>query len=106
MNVVLAMTYNEFVRSLSKNHPPENSPYLKSLWYEKKGNWDKAHQIAQEIPDCEGSWIHAYLHRVEGDIWNSNYWYDRAGRKMPDISLEKEWEHLVRYFIKQASEKV
>ena len=93
------MTYQQFLLSIQKGNPPEVSKYLLSLWYDKQGNWNKAHNIAQDIPDTEGSWIHAYLHREEGDTWNANYWYSRAGRKMPDVSLSEEWESLVRYFL-------
>jgi hypothetical protein len=55
-----------------------------------------AHNIAQEIADPKGSWIHAYLHRKEGDIGNAGYWYRRAGQQMPQYSLEKEWEEIVQ----------
>jgi len=93
------MTYQQFLLSIQKENPPEVSKYLLSLWYDKQGNWNKAHNIAQDIPDTEGSWIHGYLHREEGDTWNANYWYSRAGRKMPDVSLTEEWESLVQYFL-------
>lgn len=99
MNRSSDLTYEQFLLSLNNDHPPELSEYLESLWYDKKGDWDKAHQIAQDIPDKLGSWIHAYLHRVEGDEWNSNYWYSRAGKTMPSISLSDEWESLVKYFL-------
>ena len=58
-------------------------------------NWDKAHTIAQDIPTEEGSAVHAYLHHEEGVLWNADYWYSRAGRKRPDISLVEEWTLLV-----------
>lgn len=93
------MTYQQFLLSVEQENPPKVSKYLLSLWYDKQGNWNRAHNIAQDIPDAEGSWIHAYLHREEGDTWNANYWYSRAGRKMPDVSLLEEWESLVRYFL-------
>jgi hypothetical protein len=96
------MTFEEFIISIQHDQPPDFSPYLESLWFERKGDWDKAHKIAQEIPDSGGSWIHAYIHRVEGDRWNSNYWYTKAGKKMPDISLKEEWESLVKYFLKKS----
>jgi hypothetical protein len=96
------MTFEQYLQSLEKDHPPEISLYLDSLWYDKKGDWDKAHQIAQDLPDKNGSWIHAYLHREEGDKWNANYWYDISGRSMPSKPLEEEWEGLVRYFIKRS----
>jgi hypothetical protein len=94
------MTFEQFILSLQDDHPPEFSTYLESLWYEKKGDWDKAHRIAQDIRDKNGNWIHAYIHRVEGDEWNSNYWYSRAGKEMSEASLGSEWESLVRYFLK------
>jgi len=97
------MTFESYLLSLENDHPPEFSLYLKSLWYQRKGRWDKAHRIAQDISDKNGSWIHAYLHRVEGELWNSNYWYSRAGRAMPETSLEEEWKYLVDYFLKQES---
>jgi len=56
---------------------------------------EKAHNIIQDIEDNNGSWIHAYLHRKEGDIWNADYWYRRANKKRPDVSLEQEWGNIV-----------
>ena len=86
-----------FKNSLSGNQTPADlSPYLQALWFDGKNDWEKAHQLAQEIGDREGAWIHAYLHRKEGDPGNARYWYDRAGRSMPAVSLEKEWEDIVR----------
>ena len=91
---------NLFKESLSGNNPPQNiSVYLKALWYEGKGDWHKAHQIIQDINDSNASWIHAFLHRKEGDIGNADYWYRRAGKKRPTISLEKEWEEIVESLI-------
>lgn len=85
-----------FKESLAADKPPaEASSHLKALWYDAKGEWDMAHTQIQDIEDNNASWIHAYLHRKEGDISNAGYWYRRAGRKMPDISLEKEWENIV-----------
>ena len=90
------MTFEEYLASI-KNHQPasELSETLTSLWWDKKGDWDHAHAIAQEIPTTQGSAVHAYLHREEGVLWNADYWYARAGRQRPDISLEAEWEQLV-----------
>ena len=93
------MDYDQFINSLKMEHPPEVSAYLKALWFEKNNGWDKAHSIVQEIHDRNGAWIHAYLHRVEGDQWNAGYWYGRADRKMPGTSTEDEWETLVRTFL-------
>jgi hypothetical protein len=95
------MKYDEFILSLEDNHPPEISSYLEALWYDRKNNWGKAHAIAQDIHDREGSWIHGYLHRVEGDDWNARYWYSKANRKMPGNTPEEEWDLLVRYFLEK-----
>ncbi len=93
------MTFNDFLESLNQKKPPEVSDHLKALWYDRKDHWHEAHRIAQEIYDRYGSWIHAYLHREEGDRWNAGYWYDRAGKNMPDYSIREEWEFLVKYFL-------
>ena len=90
------MTYGEFADSISGAKPPKDlSDILTSLWWDKKGNWDRAHSIAQDIPTIQGSAVHAYLHREEGVLWNADYWYSRAGRSRPDIPLEDEWQQLV-----------
>ncbi len=94
------MTLQEFKTSLSSSAPPQNiSEYLKALWFDAKGDWDKAHNIVQDIHSNTGSWIHAYLHRKEGDISNADYWYSRAGKERPSVSLEKEWEEIVNALI-------
>jgi hypothetical protein len=95
------MRYEEFIESLSGTQLPENlSPVLSALWYDGKENWNMSHEIAQEIQDTNGSWIHAYLHRKEGDISNARYWYSMAGKSLPNVSLKEEWEALVRHFLK------
>ncbi|MEJ2165454.1 MAG: hypothetical protein P8X90_07990 [Desulfobacterales bacterium] len=91
------MTFEEFIKSIDETAPPSKLPgTLTSLWWDKKGDWDTAHSIAQEIPTVQGSDVHAYLHREEGVLWNADYWYSRAGRKRPDIPLEEEWQSLVK----------
>ena len=92
------MNFEEFQKSLSFSDPGEIAVYLKSLWYDAKGDWDKAHKIIQDIEDKNAAWIHAYLHRKKGDIGNADYWYRRASKKRPEYSLEKEWEELVKEF--------
>ena len=88
----------EFKQSLSLSQPPaELNVYLTSLWYDGKGDWDKSHEVIQDVPDKTASWIHAYLHRKEGDIWNADYWYSKAGRSRPSASLQNEWESLVSF---------
>ena len=94
------MTYDEFISSLSTQQPPAHiSSVLKALWYDGKDDWESSHNVAQDIHDKDGSWIHAYLHRKEGDIWNADYWYNKAGKKRPAVSLEEEWENIVTEFI-------
>ena len=93
------MTFNQFKESLALGSPPPGiSEYLQSLWYDAKGDWDKSHTIIQDIEDNNASWIHAYLHRKEGDIGNADYWYRRAGKKRPSVTLEEEWEDIVKAF--------
>lgn len=74
---------------------PEDIPtLLQALLLESAGDWDSAHRLAQNDPSPNGSWVHAYLHRVEGDLGNASYWYHNAGKRMPDLSLEEEWEYI------------
>jgi hypothetical protein len=94
------MTFEQFKSTLAQQHPPPTLPsILQALWHDGKHNWDKAHDIAQDIPTSEGSLVHAYLHRKEEDVSNARYWYSKAGRKMPACSLEEEWENLVKEFL-------
>jgi hypothetical protein len=74
--------------------PPAGlKPALRALWLVKAGRWDDAHDLCQDLPDPAGAWIHAYLHRHEGDLANARYWYGRAGKPAParDFSLDDEW---------------
>ena len=73
---------------------------LKALEIEKKGNWDKAHKIVQEIEHELAYWIHAYLHRKEPDLSNAYYWYSRAGKPMPEYSYKKEWKEIYEHIKK------
>lgn len=94
------MTLQEFTTSLELAQPPENiSDILKALWYAGKNNWDAAHDTAQEIKTKDGSWIHAYLHRVEGDLGNASYWYRLASKPVPSISLKEELKEITRSFL-------
>ena len=94
------MTLAEFHDTLAFDEPPQLTvPLLIALWHDAKGDWDKAHDICQSIHTARGSWVHAYLHRKEGDLSNAAYWYARAGRDLPSIRLEEEWEKLVMVFI-------
>lgn len=94
------MDYEQFVASLATPEPPSNiSAELLSLWHDGRNDWDRSHDIAQDIHGNNGSWIHAYLHRKEGDLNNARYWYHRAGKNEPSISLSEEWKNLVRSFL-------
>jgi hypothetical protein len=68
---------------------------LLALWWDGKGDWDKAHEIAQDVAGADGAWVHAYLHRKEGDLGNAAYWYRRAGRGVGSGDLRVEWEGIV-----------
>ncbi|MEM1058211.1 MAG: hypothetical protein AAGK14_03105 [Verrucomicrobiota bacterium] len=78
-----------------KTPPGHLSAPLQALWTARAGDWEGAHQIAQDAGGHDGDWVHAYLHRVEGDEGNAAYWYARAGESQPDCSLEREWRQLV-----------
>jgi hypothetical protein len=94
------MKIDEFKLSLKKSTPPENiNPLLLALWFDANNEWNKAHEAAQDIATKDGSWIHAYLHRKEGDLLNASYWYSRAGREMPSVPLETEWENILSELI-------
>jgi hypothetical protein len=94
------MDLASFKQSLTENQPsPNASPYLKALWYDAKGQWEQAHVLIQDVEDENASWIHAYLHRREGDNGNADYWYRRAGKTRPSVSLDKEWEEIVTALI-------
>ena len=92
------MSLEGFKSSLSMAEPPEDfSEQGKALWFAGKGNWEKAHLIVQDLNDLLSYHIHAFLHRQEGDYSNAGYWYHKAGVKMPDTSLDSEWEEIVLY---------
>ena len=93
-------TLTEFKESLKLEQPIAGlSVQLKSLWYDGKGDWNRAHSEVDHLGDLDSAWVHAYLHRKEGDIWNADYWYSKAKRVRPDLSLEEEWEQLVLHFL-------
>jgi hypothetical protein len=93
------MTREEFSDHLSKAAlPAELIPELCVLWLDKKGAWDAAHELAQDLDSPSGARLHAYLHRKEGDLENARYWYRRAGLAQFEGSLVAEWETLLRDF--------
>jgi len=93
------MTFDSFRATIHKGGTPPAglSRELEALWFAEAGNWDRAHEIAQDIPSATGSWIHGLLHAIEGDLGNSGYWYQRAGRTpIRREQIAAEWERLVR----------
>lgn len=76
--------------------PPadEASPCVKALWHDAAGDWETAHEIVQELAGADAAWVHAYLHRKEGDAGNAGYWYRRAGRPFSELSLDDEWAEI------------
>jgi hypothetical protein len=91
------MTFEEFRASLSAASPPPHLPRLVvALWHDARGDWETAHQVAQDVEDESGAWVHAYLHRKEGDLSNAAYWYRRAQKPQTGMPLEQEWEQIAR----------
>ena len=87
------MTLDELRATLSSTTPPAGlAPALAALWHDGRGDWDAAHRVAQDVDDADGAWVHAYLHRKEGDLGNAAYWYRRAGQRVASGSLDAEWE--------------
>lgn len=90
------MNLQEFKASLANDTPPAGiSPLLQAMWQEAKGKWEEAHELTQAQNNQDGAWVHAYLHRQEGDPSNAAYWYSRASRPVSQASLEQEWEEIV-----------
>ena len=90
------MTIDEFNATLKASAPPALSPLLLALWHDARGDWDKAHALAQDVDDNAGAWVHAYLHRKEGDLGNAGYWYRRASQPVATDSLDDEWLRIAK----------
>ena len=98
------MTMAEFKASFSGAAPaPGLDAPLAALWWAAKGGWDQAHRIVQDEPTADAAWVHAYLHRVEGDPGNAGYWYRQACKPVADGPLETEWERIASALIEGAS---
>ncbi len=94
------MKLEDYLSSLEQsNAPVDCSPYLTALWHDRRGDWARAHEIVQDIADNSAAWVHAYLHRKEGDLSNAKYWYGQAGRRVHSGSLEEEWTEIVEALI-------
>ena len=94
-------TLDAFRGSLSGDAPPGHlGPALHALWWLAKGHWDQAHKVCQGHEDQDDvNWVHAHLHRHEGDLRNAGGWYNRAGREMHAGSLQEEWDLLAAEFL-------
>ena len=97
---VLAVKLSEFKRSLAKTKPPSGvAPALAALWWAGKDQWDKAHGIVMDEGGKDCAWVHAYLHRVEGDLSNARYWYRQAGRAVATEPLDSEWDTIAEMLL-------
>jgi hypothetical protein len=97
------MDLESFKASIATDAPPTASNALQALWYDAKGQWDTAHKLAQQEPDPIGAWVHAYLHRVEGDESNAGYWYNRAQKPHSKASLPEEWDEIASSLLAAAN---
>jgi hypothetical protein len=94
----------EFRASLSGATPaPGLDAPVAALWWAAKGGWDEAHKIVQDESTADAAWVHAYLHRVEGDLGNAGYWYRQAGKPAASGSLEIEWERIASALLEGGS---
>jgi len=90
------MTFAEFEQSLKSKAPPRGAaPALAALWWARKNDWDQAHTIVMSQESRDAAWVHAYLHRVEGDADNAAYWYGQARRPIARGTLDAEWNEIV-----------
>lgn len=92
------MTVEQLRASVSAAEPPQGlSAPVQALWWDAKGEWAHAHELVDELETLEGMAVHAYLHRKEGQGWNADYWYRRAGRKNHRPDLDDEWQVLAEW---------
>jgi hypothetical protein len=98
------MTLEEFVTSTSaKRRPAGLSLALAALWHERAGEWEQAHALIQDEAGGDCAWVHAYLHRREGDIANAAYWYRAAGKALCRLPFEREWEEISASLLESGS---
>ena len=99
-----AMDLDAFTRSIEHDAPPAGLPRpLQALWHDARGDWHAAHALAQADDDRAGAWVHAYLHRKEGDLANAGYWYRRAGRPVAGGPLDAEWRDIATDLLARAA---
>ena len=98
------MTLSQFRATLTSPEPPPGlTAALTALWHDGRADWKTAHRVAQDIDTSEGAWIHAYLHRKEGDPANAAYWYRRAAKPVPSVTLDAEWDAIVTALLPQST---
>ena len=98
------MTIDEFRNTITSSSPPSVSPALIALWHDARGDWDAAHEVVQGVKDDSGAWVHAYLHRKEGDLQNAEYWYRRAGKPVATSALDDEWAAMVTLLLSRVDD--
>ncbi|MEZ4702725.1 MAG: hypothetical protein R2834_20495 [Rhodothermales bacterium] len=90
------MTFERFEASLDDAEPPAGLPTpLRALWLASAGRWDDAHAAVQDETTAAAAWVHAHLHREEGDLSNAAYWYRQAGKPVARGNMEVEWRDIV-----------
>jgi hypothetical protein len=96
------MTMDDLRAAVDRRLPlPEDAPTLvRALWHDATGDWEGAHRVAQDVDTAEGAWVHAYLHRKEGDTGNAGYWYRRAGKPAASGSLDAEWQAIAEALLR------
>ncbi|HZU85142.1 MAG TPA: hypothetical protein VE987_19555 [Polyangiaceae bacterium] len=90
-------------RGSDREAPPGATPLVRALWLEARGDWNAAHQIAQDDDGADAAWVHAYLHRKEGDAGNAAYWYGRAGRPVATGAFDDEWRRIAAELLGRSS---
>ena len=101
----MADPYSAFVLSLDRDEPPPYAtPMLRAIWHGLRGDWNSAHELAQAQDDAEGAWVHAWLHRIEGDLGNADYWYRRARRPPRRDATRDEGLEIARALIRSAND--
>ena len=98
-----AMTLHEFKTTLSSDEAPGVAPLLQALWHDARGDWNEAHRLAQDVETTDGAWVHAYLHRKEGDVGNAAYWYGRAQQQVATDALDAEWQRIAATLLSRAA---
>jgi len=95
------MTFDEFLRSTQQADglPSHLSSALQALWYDKRDNWQQAHHLLGDAMDAESAWVHAYLHRKEGDLDNVRYWYNQAKQPECSTDIEQEWQQITQFLL-------